>query len=61
VTQATQYGNGIKTWMSYFSVQPFIPTARPAQIVEDLVGHRLSEATVLNSCHQLADKVSSSS
>jgi transposase len=58
VTQATQYGNGIKTWMSYFSVQHFIPTARTAQIVEDLVGHRLSEATVLNSCHQLADKVS---
>ncbi len=58
VTQATQYGNGIKTWMSYFSVQHFIPTARTAQIVEDLIGHRLSEATVLNACHQLADKVS---
>ena len=58
VTQATQYGNGIKTWASYFSVQHFIPTARTTQIIEDLVGHRISEATVLNSCHQLVDKVS---
>ena len=58
VAQSTQYGNGIKTWVSYFSVQHFISTARTTQIIEGLVGHRLSEATVLNSCHQLANKVS---
>lgn len=57
VRQPTQYGKGVKTWASYFSVQHFIPTARTAQIFEDLVGHRISEASVLNSCHQLADHV----
>ena len=55
VTQPTQYGNGIKTWASYFSVQHFIPLARTSQIVEDLIGHRISEASVLNCCDELAD------
>ena len=57
VTQPTQYGSGVKTWASYFSTQHFIPTARTADIFEDLIGHRISEATVLNSCHQLAAHV----
>lgn len=57
VTQTTQYGHGIKTWASYFSVQHFIPLARTSQIFEDLVGHRVSEATVLKACSQLAEKV----
>lgn len=54
VTQPTQYGSGVKTWSSYFSSAHFIPTARTADIFEDLTGHRISEAMVLNSCHQLA-------
>ncbi len=57
VTQPTQYGNGIKTWASYFSVQHFIPLARTSQIVEDLIGHRISEASVLNCCNELAEKI----
>ncbi len=57
MTQPTQYGNGIKTWASYFSAQHFIPTARTADIFEDLLGHRTSEATVLNASHQLAEQV----
>lgn len=57
VTQPTQYGSGVKTWASYFSVQHFIPTARTAQLFEDLIGHRISEATVLNACQQLAIQV----
>ncbi len=57
VTQPTQYGNGIKTWASYFSIQHFIPTARTSQIFEDLIGHRVSEASILKSCHQLSEQV----
>ena len=57
ITQATQYGSGVKTWASYFSTQHFIPTVRTADIFEDLLRHRLSEATVLNACHQLAAHV----
>ena len=57
VTQPTQYGSGVKTWASYFSAQHFIPTARTAQIFEDLTGHRVSEASVLKACHQLAEQV----
>lgn len=57
VTQPTQYGSGVKTWASYFSAQHFIPTARAAQIFEDLTGHRISEASVLKACHQLAEQV----
>ena len=58
VTQATQYGNRVKTWASYFSVQHFIPVARTAQIFKDLLDHRVSEGTVLNACKQLSQKVS---
>ena len=57
VTQPTQYGSGVKTWASYFSVQHFIPTARTSQIFEDLIDHRISEATVIKSCHQLSEKI----
>jgi len=47
VKQATQYGSGMLTWASYLTHQHFIPLERTAQIIEDLLGHRLSEATVL--------------
>jgi len=57
ITQPTQYGTGIKTWASYFSTQHFIPTARISQIFTDLIGHRVSEASILKSCYQLSQKV----
>jgi len=47
VTQSTQYGSGVKTWASYLTHQHFIPLERTTQIFEDLLDHRLSEATVL--------------
>ena len=46
-TQSTQYGSGVKTWASYLTHQHFIPLERTTQIFADLLGHRLSEATVL--------------
>ena len=47
VPQSTQYGSGVKTWASYLTHQHFIPLERTAQIFEDLLGHRISEAMVL--------------
>ncbi|MCK5904851.1 MAG: IS66 family transposase [Gammaproteobacteria bacterium] len=56
-TEGAQYGKGVKAWASYFSVQHFIPLARVSQIFEDLIDRRVSEASVLKFCHQLAEKV----
>ena len=47
VTQSTQYGRGVKTWAGYLTHQHFMPLERTAQIFEDLLGHRISEAMVL--------------
>ncbi len=57
VKQTVQYGNGVKTWASYFLNQHFIPIERTAQILEDLVGHRISEAMVLSACSELSEQV----
>ena len=46
VTGLVQYGPGVKTWATYFQTQHCVPVARTAQIIEDLVGHRVAEATL---------------
>ncbi len=46
VTQAVQYGPAVQTWASYFTNQHHIPVERTTEIFEDLVQHRVSEATV---------------
>ncbi len=58
VNNSVQYGNGIKTWASYFSNQHFIPVERTTQIFEDLVNHRVSEATILKASEELSECVS---
>jgi hypothetical protein len=58
VKQTVQYGNGVKTWASYFTNQHFVPIERTTQIFEDLVGHRISEAMVLKACSELSEQVS---
>jgi transposase len=57
VKSSVQYGSRIKTWASYLSVQHFIPTARTAQVFEDLFDHRISESTVLKACKQLSENI----
>ncbi len=47
VTQSTQYGSGVKAWAGYLTHPHFIPLERTADIFEDLLGHRISEAMVL--------------
>jgi transposase len=53
VTQAVQYGPRVHTWASYFTNQHHIPVERTTEIFDDLVQHRVSEATVLKASEQL--------
>ena len=47
VRGSVQYGPGVKTWATYFQTQHFVPVERTAQIIEDWVGHRVAEATLM--------------
>jgi transposase len=53
VTQAVQYGPTVQTWASYFTNYHHIPVERTTEIFEDLVQHRMSEATVLKASEHL--------
>jgi len=54
VTGVVQYGPGVKTWATYFQTQHFVPAERTAQIIEDLVGHRIAEATLMKASRECA-------
>ena len=58
VTQPVQYGNGVKTWAAYLTNQHFISVERTAEIFEDLLSHRISEATVLKAGEELSEHLS---
>ena len=47
VTQPAQYGNQIKALAVYLNQYHFIPLERTREIFEDLFGHGLSKATIL--------------
>jgi transposase len=53
VSQAVQYGPAVNTWASYFTNQHHMPVERTTEIFEDLVQHRVSEATVLKASEHL--------
>jgi transposase len=53
VSQAVQYGPAVNAWASYFTNQHHIAVERTSEIFEDLVQHRVSEATVLKASKQL--------
>jgi transposase len=57
VSQATQYGNRVKTWASYLTYQHFLPLERTGQLFADLVGHRISEGMVLKASTELDQQV----
>ncbi|MBM3226395.1 MAG: hypothetical protein FJZ47_21740 [Candidatus Tectomicrobia bacterium] len=46
VTHAVQYGPTVAAWASYFTNHHHTPVERTTEIFEDLVQHRVSEATV---------------
>jgi transposase len=54
VSGPVQYGPSVKTWATYFQTQHFVPVERTAQIIEDLVGHRVAEATLIKAQRECA-------
>ena len=54
VSGPVQYGPGVKTWATYFQTQHFVSVERTAQIIEDLVGHRVAEATLMKAQRECA-------
>ncbi len=54
ISGPVQYGPGVKTWATYFQTQHFVPVERSAQIIEDLTGQRVAEATLMKAQRECA-------
>ena len=57
VSQPVQYGQRLKAQMVYFNQQHHVPLERTAEIIEDLYGQSVSEGTIVEACHQMAQQV----
>lgn len=48
VLHCTQYGTNLKQFAVYLTQYQLLPLGRSAQLIEDITGHRLSTATLVN-------------
>lgn len=58
LVQEAQYGNRIKSFLTYINQYHFIPYARSADFIRDVFCHRMSVGTInniLSKCHELLD------
>ncbi len=60
VTQPVQYGDNVKAHTVYFNNYHHIPVARTGEIFEDVFGHRISDAVIINSYNDGATAVAPS-
>jgi len=57
VNAPTQYGNRIKAFVSYSSTYQMLPYGRIAELIEDLVSHKISDGTIYNFLAQEYNKL----
>jgi len=57
VTQPVQYGERLKAQVVYLNNYQLLPIARICELVEDLYGHRPSEALVMSATQTLHDQL----
>ena len=48
VKATTQYGDNIKAWVSYLNAHHMLPYERIAELIEDMVKHKISTGTIYN-------------
>lgn len=57
ITQPVQYGPEIKAQAVYFNQYQMLPLERSSEVFEALYGQALSEGTILEACHEVAERV----
>jgi transposase len=57
VTQPVQYGPEIKAQAVYFNQYQMLPLERTGEVFEAIYGQTLSDGTILEACHEVAERV----
>lgn len=57
VKATTQYGDNVKAWVSYLNVHHMLPYERIAEMIEDMVNHKISTGSIYNFLSENYDKL----